>query len=239
MGAGAETLVTFAEGIWLSAEPIVYLGLRVNAVMSVVRLADDTLLVHSPVPLSPARREQVDALGVVGHLLAPNLFHHRWIGDWAAAYPSARVHAPAGLAEKHRGLRVDRTLGAAPEPAFAGVIDEFAIEGFRLRETVLFVRPARALVVADLVQNVGRPTHGWTVAYTRAMGFYDRVALSRVIRWTGFDDRRAARRALGRVLAQDFDRLVVGHGEPLATGGKQALTAAYSWLAPRTDRGAA
>jgi hypothetical protein len=62
------------------------------------------------------------------------------------------------------------------------------------------------------------------------MGFYDRVALSRVIRWTGFHDRRAARRAVDRLLALDFDRLVVGHGAPLTSGGRQALGAAYAWL---------
>jgi hypothetical protein len=32
------------------------------------------------------------------------------------------------------------------------------------------------------------------------------------------------------VLAQPFDRLVVGHGAPLAAGAKEALTAAYAWL---------
>jgi hypothetical protein len=62
------------------------------------------------------------------------------------------------------------------------------------------------------------------------MGFYDRVALSRVIRWTGFTDRRATRRSVDAVLALPFDRLVVGHGAPLESGGKEALAAAYAWL---------
>jgi hypothetical protein len=62
------------------------------------------------------------------------------------------------------------------------------------------------------------------------MGFHDRVALSRVIRWTGFDDRRAARRSIDQVLAQPFDRLIVGHGTALASGGHAAFAAAYGWL---------
>ena len=90
--------------------------------------------------------------------------------------------------------------------------------------------PARALVVADLVHNVGRPEGAWTRFYTRTMGFYDRVALSRVIRWVGFSDRAAARASVDAVLARDFDRLVVGHGAPLAAGAKEALAAAYAWL---------
>jgi hypothetical protein len=225
-----ESLASFADGIWLAQQDLVYLRLRLTATMTVIRLPDGSLLVHSPVALTPARQGRVDQLGPVRHLYAPNLFHHRWIGDWATAYPGARLHAPAGLGRKHRGLRIDRTLGESPEPAFAGVIDEVTVDGFRLREGVLLHRPSRTLVVADLVHNLGCPTHRWTATYARLMGFYNRVALSRAIRWTGFDDRRAARRVIDHLLSFDFDPLVVGHGDPIAAGGKRALAAAYTWL---------
>lgn len=232
MPPDGDALVPFAEGLWLSAEPVSFLGLSLTATMTLARLPDGGLLVHSPVSLTSARREQTDALGPVRHLYVPNLFHHRSLDAWSAAYPAARVHAPPGLARKHPGARVDRTVGAAAEPAFADAVDEIPIDGFRARESALLHRPSGTLIVADLVHNVGRPDHGWTAFYARAMGFHDRVALSRAIRWTGFDDRRAARRALDRVLALPFDRLVVGHGAPLPSGGKGALAAAYAWLRP-------
>jgi len=180
--------------------------------------------------MTPERRGVVDALGRVAHLYSPNLFHHTWIGQWAEAYPSARLHAPKGLAKKRPDLRIDRAHGSALEPAIAGVIDELAIDGFRLDESVLFHRPARTLVVADLVQNIGRPVHGWTKFYSRTMGFYDRVALSRVIRWTAASDRAALRKSIDGLLALPFERLVIGHGAPLSSGAKEALAAAYEWL---------
>jgi hypothetical protein len=225
-----EALVDFGDGVWLGAAPLVYLGMRLTATMAALRLPGGDLVIYSPVPLTPELRAAVEAAGRVAHLYAPNLFHHRWLGEWAAAFPAARVHAPRGLAKKRPDLRIDRVAGDAPEPAFAGVIDELPIRGFRLRETVLLHRPARTLVVADLVQNVGRPAHGWTRTYTRTMGFYDRIALSRVIRWTGFDDRRAARSSVDDLLARPFDRLVVGHGQPVAAGARDAIAAAYAWL---------
>jgi len=224
-------LVSFGEGVWMSAEPVSFLGMRLTANMTLLRLGDDTLLAHSPVALTPARRAAVDALGKLAHLYAPNLFHHTWLGQWSAAYPSARVHAPPGLARKRRDLRIDRGLdGRIPEPALAAVADEVHIDGFRLEETALFYRPATTLVVADLVHNIGRPEHAWTKFYTRVMGFHDRVALSRMIRWTAFSDRKAVRRSLNEVLAHPFERLIVGHGPPLVEGGREALTAAYRWL---------
>jgi Domain of unknown function (DUF4336) len=225
-------LTAFAEGVWVDTEPVRILGTRLAATMTVLRLGDGGLLLYSPIAMTPERRAAVEALGPVAHLYAPNLYHHLRIGEWAAAFPSARLHAPAGLSRKRRDLRIDRAHDAAPEPAFAGIVDELRVEGFRLEESVLVYRPARTLLVADLVHNVGRPQHPWSKFYTRTMGFYDRVALSRMIRWTAFSDRAAARRSLDELLALPFDRLIVGHGTPLAAGGKQAVAAAFTWLPP-------
>jgi hypothetical protein len=223
-------LTPFAEGIWVDTAPVRFLGMQLTTTMTVLRLGDGNLLLYSPVALTQARQSAIEALGPVAHLYAPNLFHHRWIGEWAAAFPSARLHAPVGLAKKRGDLRIDRIHNAAREPACAGVLEELPIDGFRLEESVVVYRPARTLVVADLVHNVGRPQHRWTNFYSRTMGFYDRVALSRMIRCTAFSDRAAARRSLDELLALPFDRLIVGHGAPLAAGGREALAAAYSWL---------
>src|SRR3982750_1670991 len=171
-------LVEWADGIWLASDPVRVAGMPMTSTMTVLRLAEGGPLLYPPVALTAERRAAIDAVGRVTHLYAPNLFHHRWIGEWAAAFPSARWPAPAGLAKKRHDLRVDRIHGGAPEPAFSGVVDEGPIAGFRLRETALLYRPAQALVVADLVHNVGRPTDRWSALYTRVMGFHDRVALS-------------------------------------------------------------
>jgi len=229
MPDAADSVTSFADGVWLASQPVVHLGLHLTATMTVLRLADASLLVYSPVALTPARRTAIAALGPVAHIYAPNLFHHMWLDEWIAAYPAARVHAPASLAKKHRGLRIDRPHGA-PEPAFAGVVDELHIDGFRLDESVLVHRPSRTLLVADLVHNVGRPQHAWTRIYAKMNGFHDRVALSRMIRWTAFPDHRATRRSLDALLALEFDRMIVGHGDPLTSGAREAIAAAYAWL---------
>lgn len=221
------SLAPFAEGVWLGSDPVRIVGMRLTATMAVLRLTDGSLLLYSPVAMTAERRAAVQALGAVAHLYAPSLYHHHWIGEWAAAFPSARVHAPAALRNKRRELRIDRALGTSPEPAFADVVDEVHIDGFRLDETVLLYRPARTLVVADLVHNIGRPDGAWTKLYATAMGFYDRVALSRMIRWLGFSDRAAALRSIDRVLSHPFDRIVVGHGAPVTDNARDALVAAF------------
>lgn len=228
--SAAGTLSEVADGVWVDSAPVRILGTHLTSTMTVLRLGDGGLLLYSPVALTPERRAAVDSLGVVRHLYAPNLFHHLRIGDWSAAYPDARVHAPVGLSKKRPDLRIDRQHATEAEPAFTSTLEEHPIEGFRLSETALYYRPARAVLVADLVHNIGQPEGNWTQFYTRSMGFYDRVALSKALRWTAFSDRPAARRSLDALLELPFERLIVGHGTPIVTDAKVMLRAAYAWL---------
>jgi hypothetical protein len=224
------------EGIWIEIGPANILGMRLTTTMTVLRLRDETLLVHSPLALTAERRAAVDSLGVAKHLYAPSTYHERYIGEWAAAYPSARLHAPAGLVAERPDLRIDRVIGSRPEAAFASVVEELTIDGFRLQETVLIYHPARTLIVADLVHNVGRPKDWWTKFYTRLMGFYERVAISRMLRWLAFSDRAAARGSIDELLKRPFDRLIVGHGTPLTSGAREAIADAFAWLTLKADR---
>jgi hypothetical protein len=222
-------LTSFGEGIWCDAGPVRIVGMPLTSAMTVLRVGDG-LLVHSPLPLSAERRAAVEALGSVRHLYAPNTFHHLWVGEWSRAFPHARVHAPAALAKKRPELRIDRYHDSEPAPELAAVLDEVPIDGFLLKETALVYRPARAAVVTDLVHNIGRPEQRWTKIYASLMGFYGQVALSRVIRWTAFYDRAAARLSIDALLAHDFDGLIVGHGAAIANGGRTALAKALSFL---------
>jgi hypothetical protein len=224
-------LTNIGDGIWIATGPVSFLGLQLTANMSVLRLHDGTLLVHSPLPLCDALRAEVSALGRVTQLYAPNTFHHQWLTEWIAAFPDARVHAPEELAAKRPDLRIDRFHDAAVSGAcmLPGVA-EIPIRGFRLRETALIHHASGTAIVTDLVHNIGRPEHTWTKAYTKLVGFYDRVALSRMLRWTGFDDRSAARSSIDAVLGHSFAHLIMGHGAPIAHNGREALALATAWL---------
>jgi hypothetical protein len=222
-------LNAFAEGVWYDIGPSHFLGMQLTATMTVLRVADG-LLLHSPLPMTAERRAAVEALGPVAHLYAPNTFHHQWLGEWSQAFPSATVHAPAELAKKRPDLRIDRFHDDAPEHDFGGHVTEIPIRGFRLVETALVHRAGNTAIVTDLVHNIGRPSHGWTKFYSRVMGFYDRVALSRVLKWTAFNDKGAARVSVDALLGHSFDGLIVGHGTPLVHAGRDALALATAWL---------
>jgi hypothetical protein len=230
----AGTLTPFGPGIWTATDPIriPYVGVRVTATMAVVELPGQGVLLFSPVEMTPERRAAVESLGKVAHLYAPNTFHHLWLGEWADAYPGAVVHAPGALRAKRPELRIDREHDRDSTGDLSAAFDEVHIDGFAFEETVLVHRPSETLLVADLVHNIGRPTGRWTRFYARTMGFYDRIAVSRAIRWLTFTDRAAARKSIDRLAECKFDRMVFGHGSPIATGARAGLQGAYTWLRP-------
>lgn len=223
-------LSKLAAGVWTEATPVRIVGTELSATMTVLRLPKGDLMLHSPIPLTDERRREVEALGTLSHLMAPNLFHHSWLAEWAAAFPRAELHVPTRLPKQRPDLAAARVNVLESPRTMADGIELLPIDGCRLGETALFYRPARVLVVADLVHNVGRPEGAWTRFYTKTMGFYDCVALSRVLRWTAFSDKRAARRSIDRLLELDFETLIVGHGAPVRAGAKAALESALSWL---------
>jgi hypothetical protein len=98
-----------------------------------------------------------------------------------------------------------------------------------MSEVVFFHRKSRTLIVSDTAHNFapGVPV-GTRMAFTMLGGWrgFRTTMLDRVVT----RDRQRARASLDRVLAWDFDRVVVCHGAVLETGGKAALAHAYEWL---------
>ncbi|MCA9564961.1 MAG: DUF4336 domain-containing protein [Myxococcales bacterium] len=223
-----QVLTEFRDGLWLSMDSTRFLGLHMPTTMTVMRLESGGLLLYSPLAATGERRAAVEAIGDVEHIYAPSLFHYLSVADWAQAYPDAKVHGPEGLPKKAEGLNLDRANNHG-DPGFRGV-SEIPIEGCRLGETVLFHEASKTLICADLVHNIGRPDHTWTKVYSKLMGFYDDVALSRVLRWTAFSDKAAARASVNRVLATGLEQLVVGHGTPVENAAANSLATALQFL---------
>ena len=74
-----------ADRLWVAERPLRFLGLEVGSRMTIARLDDGSLWLHSPVALDDDLRRQVEDLGIPRYAVAPNRFHHMALTDWAAA----------------------------------------------------------------------------------------------------------------------------------------------------------
>jgi hypothetical protein len=225
-------LEVLTDGLWTATAPMTFFGLRVGTRMTVVRLADGGLLVHSAIAASPALRAAVDALGTVRHVVAPNTYHHTFAGQWQAAYPEAIFHAPDALRKKRPDLRIDRPLGDAPHPDWEGTLVPVTIDGCMLHETVFVHAPSRTLVSSDLTENFETSDHWYTRNYLKLAGLHGRIGWSRLLRVV-YRDRRAARRSVDALLEHDFDRIVIAHGRIIERDGKDAVRQTFEFLGGR------
>jgi len=219
-----------ATDIWVEERRQRFYGLEVGTRMTVMRLADGSLLLHSPVALTPELRTELDALGPVRWVVAPNRVHHLRAGDVAKAYPGAQLWIAPGLERKRPDLVYVAVLGDEAPAPWKGEVDQVFFRGRPYEnEVVFFHRASRTLILCDLAFNFGpraaAPTR-WLMRLLRSYGHFGPSKLDPLL----IRDRRAARESLLRILDWDFDRVIVAHGDVLESGGREALRRGYAWL---------
>lgn len=228
-------MTPFGSELWLFDGPAVTgaAGFQFPTRMAVIRLPDEGgLWLWSPVDLTKDVRSAVDSIGPVRHLIAPNSLHYTFLAKWAAAYPDARVHVAPGLTQQIAGTAIHSTIGDEADPAWAGALDQVILRGNRITtEVIFFHRESSTVLVTDLVQQIPRGWyHGWRAVVARLDLMTAPIpSVPRKFR-IATTDKSAARDGIQRVLEWPTDRLVMAHGAPMHSGGKEALRQAFEWL---------
>ncbi len=220
------------DGLWVANKPFRFkpTTLNIGVRMTIIRLADSSLWVHSPIELDDELVRSVDELGRVSHIIAPSKVHHLFCGAAKEVWPDALLSAAPGLRYKGVPLPDPHWLDAGAPEGW----DEFEfheIEGNRAWDEVAFLhKPSRTLLLTDHLFNL----HEVGILYKiplKLLGGHRKPAWPRAGRftlWKGDDAKLKA--SIEAILAWDFDRITLAHGEVVESGGRQALERAYSWL---------
>ena len=198
--------------------------------MTIVRLPDGALWLHSPIRIDDALAAEIDALGRVAYLVAPNCFHHLHVKKARARWPEAKIYAAPGLDEKRPDMPIEAMLTDQAPAAWTEVMTQVVVDGVpKLGEVVFLHQPSKTLIVTDLVFNILAPK-GWQakLVFTLA-GVKGRFAQSRLIRFVTKDRTRAAE-TCRRILAEDFERVIVTHGEIVDRDAKVRMEKALTWM---------
>ena len=223
-----------APELWTLHEPLNAIGVPMGRRMSVVRLAGGGLWVHSPAGLSDELRNQLEAIGPVTDVVAPSNIHgHLSMGDYAAAFPSARIWGAPGLPKRRRDLLFTGVVGRGDDPPWAAEIPFLSFDGHRfVRELEFLHPPSQTLIAADICFNLGDDWPLHSRLFANGPRLRRRLGPTILFR-AGIRDRAAAATSIRRMLEWDFDRILVGHGEDVDTGGHAAFAAAFAWLTER------
>ena len=226
----------FGTDLWIVDGPTI--GYRLGGVtipcptrMTLARLPDGSLWAHSPIAPTDGVRREIEALGPVGHVVVPNGLHTTHAGAWARAYPSAAVHAPAGLSRRTRdALPAHASLDDEPPPAWGGAFAMVRVRGDGFVEVVFHHCASRTLIVTDLLQRFEADRMDGRLARTllRLGGATGPVATPSIeVRAMLLRHRRSFREALARMKAWRPERIVLAHGRCIAADGASELERAF------------
>ena len=210
-----------------ASAPLRFLGAEVGTRMTVVRLSDGDLVLISPCAIDDALAAEIDALGRVRAIVAPNAFHHLYYGAACERYPDASAYYARGVEKKLASIPRDAAPLDADTPAlFSDELEHLYVPGIpQVNEVVFFHRRSRTLILTDLLFHFEEGPGGWTSFFLWLDGALGNLAFSRVF-GLATRDRPALRGALSRILDWDFDRLVVAHGANIPAGAKERVRAA-------------
>ena len=218
-----------ADGVWSLTHHFRNAGIAVSTRMSVMRLADGSLLAHSAVPLTDAQRAEMDGFGPLRVIVAPNAVHHLFIGDVLAHYPDCAVYGPPSLRAKRPRLTALQDWPGPGEPTPWGAAVSFQrMAGVpKLDEAEWFHHPSGTLFIADICQWWQGPLATPVRLYLGLMGGRDRLTVPRTVRLLT-NDKAALKASAQAVLAWPIQRIVLLHNSVLTQNAAATLKEAFS-----------
>jgi hypothetical protein len=208
-----------AENVYEVTYPLSLIGAQLGRRVTIIRLASGKLIIHSTGPFSGQDIGAIKALGAPAWLIDVTLNHDTFADIGRAAFPEVPYGVPDGFIH----IDGERFSLNTPPPEWGDEFQIREVEGMpRVREYACFHSPSRTLIIADLVFNF-ECCSAWTRQFFRwAGGIKEYPGMSRLFR-AMIKDRTAFNRSIEKILAWDFDRLVVAHGQTIVTGTRPRL----------------
>ena len=199
--------------------------------MTVIRLQNGGLMLHSPCEIDASTRAEIEALGKVGFIVAPGSYHYFHVASAQAAFPEAETFICPGIEIKRPGLHFDWILGDRPDGRWEKDFEQVLVRGNRyIREVAFYHIPSKTLILVDVLENITEKTGGvnwllkfWWKAVFR-MWNNPKPAPEYQMGWK---DKKAAGKSLRRIIDWDFERIILAHGDLVEENPKETLVAAW------------
>lgn len=226
-------LQNFAENVSiLNGPPVRAIGVTFPTRMIIVKLADGSLWINSPVPMAHDKLQRITASGPVRYLVAPTRMHVWRLEEWHALFPKAELWGPPQIPNNFKRLPFAGILGDTPPHGWAEDLDQLVFKGnFFWDEVFFFHKKSGTVIMADFIQNhptaKGNPLRNALFKLAGVAYPHGGVALD--IRLS-FTNRDLARRSYEKLLSWDFDRLIIAHGVCIENAAKPFVKRAFRWL---------
>ena len=223
------------QNIWtFDGIKVKFYGFPFPTRMTIIRLKNNALWIHSPEKLNSELEQELSELGEVKYLISPNKLHHLFLPEWIERYPNALNYSAPGLAEKRKDIQFNATLSDKAENTWVNDIAQVVVRGSPVMEEVVFFhKPSSTLIVTDLIENFDPATlSGWQRAIGRMAGIVHPNGKT-PIDWRvtfRFGSREKAREALNTMLSWNPTNIIVSHGICVFGNGAEFLNKSFKWL---------
>ena len=234
-----DVLKPVADDLWIiDSGPMKAMGLiPIPVRTTAIRLPGGEMLIHSPSRFTAGLRRQIEEIGPIRHLVAPNIAHWTFLKDWQQQLPEAVTWAAPGLRKRAQvrkaGLRLDHDLGDDAAPGWPPELEQIAVHGAAgFCEVALHHRPSRTLILVDLVLNLERhklpiPVRPFaTAAGILAPDGRAPAYLRAIVKLAGQQAREEGR----RLIATRPDRVIFAHGRWFDQDATASLERSLRWL---------
>src|SRR3990170_1424134 len=119
--------------------------------MTIIRLEDGNLFVHSPIALSKTINDSIDSIGKPRFIIAPNTMHHLFLKQFYDQYSDAELYIVPGLREKRPDFSHAKDLLDELDYPWSKEIKQHHVKGIPKLEEVVFFHPfSKTLILTDL-----------------------------------------------------------------------------------------
>ncbi|MCS6155175.1 DUF4336 domain-containing protein [Shewanella baltica] len=223
-----------AENLWtFDGEAVPFFTLPYTTRMTVIRLNNGALWVHSPIKLTSELQALVEALGEVRYLIAPNHLHHLFLKDWQQGYPQAQSFGTAEVQTKRPDLHFDGLFTAQFHAMWATDIDQILFTGSHfMQECVFFHKASRTLIVTDLIENFSpKSFNALQRLLARGAGILapnGKMPLD--WRLSFMFAKTQARSHIDKILAWEPKAIIMAHGLIIENDATAFLEKSFSWV---------
>jgi hypothetical protein len=192
---------------------------------------------HSPTRWTRALQHDIESIGPIRHLVAPNPFHWSFVREWKRHCPDAITSAVEGASRRWlvrlNGPTIDHAISDTPLADWSADFALVMVRGRSLfREVAFFHHPSRTAILTDLIVNLdAKKMAAWQrpgVAAVGALGPEGKIPVYARNDYRKNRDQAAA--AVARLIAMRPERAIFSHGDWFAHNGAQRLAESLSWL---------
>lgn len=202
--------------------------------MTVVRLSNDDLFLHSPIKFDAALASELQRMGTIRHLVSPNQFHYAHIGEWSKVFPDAITWASPRVRLRARARHIDvtfaRDLELNPPEEWRRDIDQTLFPGGYFKEFIFYHRTSKTLVLTDAIINIelDKMAEPWRTAIRFSGMYYPRGQIFFGMRLPLLLQRRQAKAVLEKIHSWRPDCILLSHGRCFESHGDDVIRRIFS-----------